>query len=308
MTLRFPTWSSASYAKCIVSLVLVCGNVSYAHAGDETLTTADFGVITSEIEKTVEKYGRESTCVVFDFDNTLLAMDSDLGSDQWFEWQNGLLKTAPNSEYLVANNFDGLLRVQGVIFSLSRMHPPEERIPEFIEKIQAKCDSMIVMTARGDAFRSDTIDELRRCKVDFARSAIPITEVRGSFFPFDPAAPETRGLSSAQVAAFGLTELRTVSYSDGVYMVQGQHRGAMLKCLLGRSERKYKAIVHVDDQSKYSQQIVELLGNSYAVRGLTYTRESGRMARFRSSDKSTVISQWRGLEHVIKNTFDNALD
>ena len=39
----------------------------------------------------------EHVLLVLDIDNTLLAMNQDLGSDQWFEWQRYLLDHEPRS-------------------------------------------------------------------------------------------------------------------------------------------------------------------------------------------------------------------
>ena len=75
--------------------------------------------------------------LVLDLDNTLLAMDNSLGSDQWFEWQKYLLEHEPKSKSLVAESFAGLLEAQGLLYNLSHMHPPQENLPGMIRKLQA---------------------------------------------------------------------------------------------------------------------------------------------------------------------------
>ena len=76
---------------------------------------------------TSNKYGAEHVLLVVDIDNTMLAMNRPLGSDQWFEWQDYLLKNEPDSPYLVADTFDGLLEVQGLLYNLGPDAPAAAR-------------------------------------------------------------------------------------------------------------------------------------------------------------------------------------
>ena len=49
--------------------------------------TADLADITADTLKLAQMTVKENILVVFDIDNTLLAMEQGLGSDQWYEWQ-----------------------------------------------------------------------------------------------------------------------------------------------------------------------------------------------------------------------------
>ena len=88
----------------------------------ESYSTADFSRVVDKSKELVEKYSKENVLVVVDIDNTLLAMNQDLGSDQWYNWQNGLLENDPSSPDLVAADFKGLLGVQGTLFSLCLLY------------------------------------------------------------------------------------------------------------------------------------------------------------------------------------------
>ena len=55
-------------------------------------TTTEFATVVEQVDDFVKKYGTRNVLLVVDLDNTLLAMNQDLGSDQWFTWQETLLE------------------------------------------------------------------------------------------------------------------------------------------------------------------------------------------------------------------------
>ena len=84
-----------------------------------------------EIEKMAlakgKQYGINNVLLVFDIDNTVLKMNSNFGSDQWWNWQEQGLSEKKCS-YCVAKNFNELLDIQGQIFALAEMSPTEGSI------------------------------------------------------------------------------------------------------------------------------------------------------------------------------------
>src|SRR5210317_2157057 len=52
--------------------------------------TSDLAEVTADVLQLSEKTDRNNILVVFDIDNTLLAMEQGLGSDSWYEWQKSL--------------------------------------------------------------------------------------------------------------------------------------------------------------------------------------------------------------------------
>ena len=152
----------------------------------ESYSTADFSRVVDKSKELVEKYSKENVLVVVDVDNTLLAMNQDLGSDQWYNWQSGLLKDDPSSPDLVAADFQGLLGVQGTLFALSRMHPPEPKLPKQMAEIQQLGLTTVVLTSRSHEFRDATERELKRNGYDLASTAPGINEVRGCLLYTSP--------------------------------------------------------------------------------------------------------------------------
>jgi len=269
----------------------------------ESYTTADFSRVVEKSQELVKKYSKEDVLVVVDIDNTLLAMNQDLGSDQWFNWQSGLLKDGPSSPDLVAGDLDGLLEVQGTLFSLSGMHPPEPKLPELMAEIQQLGLTTVVLTSRGYGFRDATEKELKRNGYDFAGTAPRISEVRGRFMPFDPARPKAHGLSIEIVDEIK-DRLGPVTYSGGIYMTAGQHKGYMLRTLLARMKpkRSFKAIVFVDDHKKHTIRMHEAFEDApVQLATFHYTREAGNVSNFNDSQKRHVVEDWRRLEGFVES-------
>jgi len=269
----------------------------------EAYVTADFSRVVSKTKELVEKYSKDNVLVVIDIDNTLLAMNQDLGSDQWYNWQDELLNKEPNSPDLVAKDLDGLLEVQGTLFALSKMHPPEPKLPEHVAEIQQLGLTTVVLTSRGFSFRDASERELKRNGYDLAATAPTIKEARGLFMPFDPAQPNAHGLS-AEIIEKIKGRLRPVTYSNGIYMTAGQHKGYMLRTLLARTEpkRSFKAIVFVDDHEKHTTRMHEAFeGTSLHLATFHYTREAGNVSNFNASHKRHVVEDWRRLEDFVES-------
>src|SRR5690348_10652797 len=128
-------------------LVVLCFSVP-SQAGELT-DVADFAEVGATVEQYTHKIKPEHVLLVLDIDNTLLAMDSPLGSDQWFEWQRYLIDHEPSSQYLVAPTFNGLLEAQGLLYDLSHMHPPQPNLPRLMRRTQELGIHTLVLTSRG---------------------------------------------------------------------------------------------------------------------------------------------------------------
>ena len=202
------------------------------------------------VQQEVAAHSAENVLLVVDIDNTTLAMSQPLGSDQWYNWQYNFIFKDIQSPHRVAADLDELLRIQGILFTLGKMQPPEPEIPDFVKQIQQLGCCSIILTSRGPEFRAATERELKRNGYDFSNSALQINEpTRGSFLPYDKARPNTNGLSKAELDSLRVPRL--VSYANGVMMSAGQHKGYMLRTLLARSQRTFSQCpFFVDDHRK----------------------------------------------------------
>jgi len=282
--------------------------------------TDDFRIIKAKVDQMVEKYGHQRVLVVFDIDNTLLAMNQDLGSDQWYNWQSPKVKAVEkrmkeekqNEDDLgtsydpevVAKTFPGLLKVQRTLFELSGMHPPQKDLPKIVGQIQQKNVRTILLTSRGPVNRSATERELKNNHYNFQHSTFEIQEKRTDFFPFDKERPYQHGLSPSIIAQLGSP--RKASFSKGIFMTAGQHKGYMLRTLIARDPNApdYKAIVFADDHCKHSKNMLTAFKDSgIEIHAFQYTREKPNVDRFEASDKIEVIRQWDALNAQLKEIF-----
>jgi hypothetical protein len=270
--------------------------------------TSEFADVTAAVGAAVKQFGAAEVLLACDLDNTLLSMDQDLGSDQWFEWQSFLLSADPKSRYLVADDFPGLLEVQGLLFAALRSHPTQADLPRRIADIQRLGVATMIVTARGQEFRSATESELTRNGYDFSKTCPELreqpkaTDVAATvqFVPYESEAITASGLTVDEQTRWHLLQQpREVSYGEGVYMVAGQHKGAMLAVFLHEATRTYKAVVYVD-QGRQVRRVYEALApRGYDVTAIDYQREDARVKAFNYGSKKAVDRQWRRLERAI---------
>ena len=270
--------------------------------------TANFIDVTDRVKAEIDQHGAKNVLLVVDVDNTTLAMDQPLGSDQWYGWQYDFIFRNAESKFRIAKDLNELLQIQGTLFALGGMHPPEPEQPQMIAEIQNAGCCTIVLTSRGPEFRNATERELIRNGYDFNDSALEIIEpARGRFLPYDKARPNTHGLSKQELDT--LRDPRPVSYSQGIFMTAGQNKGYMLRTLLARSPRTFKAIVFADDHDKHTGRMAKAFKDS----GITtacfhYIREQPNVDAFKESDKEAVAKQWDQLNNSIRKTFDGPSD
>lgn len=261
----------------------------------EIRLTSDFGDVAEVVDAYTTQFGPQHVLLVADVDNTLLAMDEPLGSEQWFDWQVYLLKREPKSPQLVADTFPGILDVQGHLYNRGGMHPPQADLPSLVSKLQDRGVQAVVLTSRGDDFRSATERELKRNGFDFARSALPTRdEIDSLYLPYDPLRPAAAGISTREISMLKLQSPQKVSYRNGIMMTSGQHKGIMLVTLLHRSALPIEAVVFVDNRADHVAGVFDQMQEEgLEVTGVVYQREDDNIKAFLYSDKDAVTAEWR---------------
>lgn len=300
----------ASIFLVVLNLGLIQSQLAAQRPIRKHVTTDRFTDVIEQVNLFAADHGPENVLMVVDLDNTLLAMNQDLGSDQWFTWQEGLLNGNNDQEALAASDFAGLLRTQGILFSLSSMHPPEAELPKMIaEQVQRKI-CVVILTSRGKEYRDATNRELQANHYSITASTLEIDEKRGAFEPYDSESPVLYGLTADITSQLGPP--RSVTYSDGIYMTAGQHKGYMLKTLLARHPRaskdqpfaNFKAIVFADDHVKHTDRVRSAFADDpIDLATFRYSKEDAQVERFKASSKQTVIQKWNQLRGVIQSTF-----
>lgn len=314
----------------IVLLTVCFVFVAVSRAEELTERTTDsFREVQAESLRLGRKYGNDKVLLVFDVDNTLLAMRQDLGSDQWFAWQESLPATDPQS----VGDFPTLLRVQGLLFAVSSMRPTQPDQPEIVVQLQQAGFTTTLLTSRGFDFRDATRRELLANGYNFRKSALRVSYKRmaltpragfaGPYCPYDVSQLGQSGISREEAEKWlavrdsnpvQIKKPRLVSYNEGLYMTAGQNKGVMLRMLLHKSGKvgKFKAIVFVDDHPRHTRRIREAFANqSVEIVTFRYSREDANVRRFeasRNGEKRRAAQLWRRLKQTLDELTHSTLN
>lgn len=286
--------------------VIVLSSAPASARASDVRETDDFRDVAAIVETLAKRFGPEHVLLVLDIDNTIMAMNHELGSDQWFEWQKYLLENHPNSKHLVANDFAGLLEAQGTLYNLAKMHPPQRDLPAIVGRMQGLGIHTLILTSRGPEYRIATERALTENGYDFARTALPVNDLPGGdYLPFDLADLEADGLTPTDAAAFKLSEPRRVSYANGIFMTAGQPKGAMIITMLKYADADIRAVVYVDDNIRHVAYVfAAVAGRGKEVTAFHYTREDKNVNRFQYGDKEDVTRRWKKLSGALQEVFE----
>ena len=225
--------------------------------------TDDLAMVADMAMQMAGLYSKDEVLVVLDIDNTLLAMEQGLGSDQWYYWQKDLATNDPCSGKLV----NGRFAVQGAIFFASAMRPTQPDAAEQVRRMQDSGLKVIAVTSRGTDYRLQTFRELRRNGFSFWRSALPPQ----AGFPEDfvPQGGE-----------------RPARYEEGVFLTSGQHKGDMINALLAETgTAPPKVIIMADDKQSNLDDVMETFaGSGTAMHAWRYSREDENVAAFNAQE------------------------
>ena len=240
------------------------------------MSTADLAVVTDDVKQLVEQAGKDRVLVVFDIDNTLLAMEQGLGSDQWYDWQKSLAADDQCSGQYVGDRF----AAQGAIYFASAMRPTQADGPTQVRRIQDLGVKVISVTSRGMDYRLQTFRELRRNGFSFSFSAIGPA---GGYA--DPFMPVENG--------------RLSRYEDGVFLTAGQHKGQMLEALLSKTDTRMPAVIVMADDKQNNLDAVEETFSALGVpvHAWRYTGEDDNVMAF---DPAQADAQWKSVENPLR--------
>jgi hypothetical protein len=205
--------------------------------------------------------------VVFDVDNTLLAMNGGFGSDQWYQWKSELVKDDPakkaaltdwldiafqaNSMRLTDPQFPGLLKL---LTDLTPILSPSKL--KQLDQNQKYSVDFIILTSRSPRYRFATKKEL------LFNGLLPVENTLG--FPETPYDNSKLKEVPFFIKDFSLdpkTAPRPISYMDGIFMTSGLPKGPMLKYLLDhyKMTKKYEQFVFIDDHKKHTESVYNTL-------------------------------------------------
>lgn len=273
--------------------------VTTAVGASEALTTNKFDEVFKRIEVESARHGREQVLVVLDIDNTILRMADDLGSDQWYSWQEEIMKDEQCEPGCITRDTATLLEHQGLLFAVGKMLATEPKLAESIRALQQSGQKVILLTSRGHDFRSVTEKALALNGFDFRSSQLGYATAE-TYLPYDLARAADFGLTSEEVQQANLKAPRPVSYTNGIYMTAGQNKGIMLKTLLKRYGARYRSIVFVDDHQRHVDRMQAVLGDEVELTTYRYGGVDPLVTRFREGSKERVTKNWHKLTQTLR--------
>ena len=278
-SLPHAAWRSLLLASALFFVLALPGcasrPVSNSALPSQLIETDDLATARDLAFSIAEKFGPENVLVVFDIDNTLLAMEQDLGSDQWYDWQEKLRKENPCDARVVGNT----LAAQGALYAASAMRPTQPDTADIVRSIQDRNFRVIALTSRGPDYQLATFRELRRSGISFHDSALgPLRGYPDSFVPDGGS--------------------RAARYEDGVFLTAGQDKGVMLQALLAKTGTSWPTVVVMaDDKPKNLNQVLAAFaGTRTSIQAIHYTREDAAVARF---DPASAAKQWEAVKPAL---------
>lgn len=283
---------------CIATVFCACSTTSQhadpvlakknpVKASIQKQQTQSFEDVVAVTRSLTRQYGADNVLIVMDIDNTILTSTTDIGSDVWYQWQTGKLAIKPTTSQQVTCLYADSI---GLLYELSPMKLTENSLDQTISNWQTSGHTVMALTSRAPQYRAATERELTRNQVNLASSAlVPIGQDTMLF-------REMKG--------------REISYMQGIMMTSGMNKGDMLQYLLEKADRKFAAIVFVDDSKKNIDNIYQAYQNvkELDMRIFHYTRvEDERKHQFgqllTQEQANNMAEQWKQLNSTLDHLF-----
>lgn len=283
---------------------LICFAFLLQSEASEKIQIKSMQEVLAKIEEVKLQYSPSEILLVFDIDNTTLTTQTDLGGDAWFSWQEEKLKNKDTTD-LAAPDFDSLLRVQGYLFTLSRMRTPETITPALLRSFQHAGHPLFFLTSRGADFQNVTQRELARNGYEPGlTSPGPVGGYASRFVPINFQNPQDNCLTPEELTLWGVKDSKPSVYEDGVFYTSGQHKGAMLRAILCKVHQNYPVIIFVDDHEKHVDRVLKAYeGSPVNVISMRYGAMDSQVERFKKSDKQEVVTQWNKIKAALEEVF-----
>lgn len=269
----------------------------------------------TEMMQEVGKVGNpQATIVVLDNDDTLTMMSCPdqhnvktcqyLGGPAWFSWQQNNIKN--QTEPRVANNFNELLTISGLLFAMNKMVYTGDDVPIVLSSLAGKGIRVLTETARGISNMSATEQQFSMLPVNnetllsfMANHALILGDLTSKAGPYIPC---TQG------------SFKPITYQQGIMYLSGQDKGVILKCMLDeynaqQNAQPIKHVVFLDDTLANVDAVFNAFygQDKYTVIALHYTKlqahkaalTEGKMAKRYQRE---AMKQWKSIRRTMKNS------
>lgn len=293
-----------------ILLAMVSGFMANAVA-ESSLPTADsFAVLQQKVAE-LSPEAIKRTLIVMDDDDTLMMMPCPgekgfescqyLGGSAWFAWQTGLAKQG--AAFKVADNFDELIEISALLFSITNMDYTEKLVPELLQELTGAGARLLVLTARDSNNASAT-------ERQFRQHALSGEEYTNFLDLIQKNSLRGRRSAKSSIASpfYCPTGSRPVSYQQGVMYVAGQNKGDMLHCLLNQTESEgIEHIFFIDDVLQNVSDVHEAFSGDrrYQMNVMHYTHLQEHKAALTQGPKASVLQQnahqrWQAIKKALE--------
>lgn len=285
---------------CFLALFIVLSLSSSLQAG-ESATASSMREVDDYILLAIAKYGANHVLVVYDLDHTLISTPNDLGSAPWYDWQVELLKTPERESEQIAADFPELLQINGKILESVGVRLTDNENPPLTHAFHLLNIAQIILTSRGPKYRDFTEASLHKFGLNFGDGFAPEScNLNGEWLPGQG---DFKGdLTNDEISAYKLDKPRFVSFERGLFLSEGQNKGAILRILFAKCDlyKTYKAIVFIDDAKKHVERVQEAftseafkkLEKPVDVTTVLFTADYARFKKFNESDKHTAVQEY----------------
>ena len=206
---------------------------------------------------------------VTDIDNVIMTYDTDVGTDQWNNWQFDMIDECDKNA--VTDSFTEFLDIIAKIFTYKQQTLCEITTPQIISNIHQMGIDTMALTSRGIPLINDTITELQNYNIYFNNNLRLDINVNNTKF------------------------------IDGIYFTSGKNKGYMLSVLLSRNVISLpKKIFFVDDHPKHIYSVIDVFNNtSISVSGFIYNHELERVVEFNNSPKINALDEWTFIQKIL---------
>ncbi len=255
----------------------------------------------TEMQERVDRFkDPAATLVVMDDDDTLTMMSCPdpkvpetcqyLGGPAWFTWQMEQVQNMDQPR--VADTFDELLTISSMLFATNNMPFTASDVGPVLNELAGKGVRLLVETARGEGDTNATLRQFGAVGINLERkpdepaAPTPVAKTLAALIakhslnfgdlaslagPYQPCANDPDAQTKYKLG-------RDISYQQGAMFVSGQHKGAILKCMLDKYNQQagaqpVKYVVFIDDTEQNVLDVHEAFkkADEYQVKALHYT-------------------------------------
>jgi|SRR5581483_771155 len=232
--------------------------------------------------------------LAFDIDNTLLATDPFLGSEQWVDSMLESLSSlgragksdlfARRAHQLLDCVYDPIVQT---LAHAGCYRLTEAGVPHRLARLQRMGVPMIAVTSRSPAVAQATIRSLRANGIDFGRSRLGRD------------LPELRALGSTYPAVF----------RDGALFTRGQDKGILLHALLSIQRVFPDAVLYVDNKQKEVDRVIAALRPAgFEVTACRFAGLDEEISQYHRADQpaARVQLKWWARSGILLSNFEAA--